>query len=514
MAERMSKVYLVGAGPGDPDLITWKGRQLLALADSVLYDHLASEHLLELTRKDCERIYVGKKKAVHAYPQEEICAMMIERAHRGLTVVRLKGGDPFIFGRGGEEVEALAEAGIPFEVVPGVTSPLGIAAYSGVPLTHRDHTKVVTFVTGHDVPGIDWGKVGQSETLVVFMGIANIREIAREIMAHGRSGDTPAIAVRWGTRPDQQTVTGTLRTIADEIESAHLKPPATVIIGEVVGLHLKLTWFEKLPLFGQRIMVTRAQDQAADFSARLRSLGADAVELPVISIQPPEDPGPLDRAIGHLALYDWLIFTSVNGVRFFIDRLDRSNLDLRSFKARICAIGPATRRAVENLHLKVDLMPKEYVAESLVSALGSERLTGKRVLLPRAAVARDLIPTELTKLGAHVEVVEAYRNVVPENAAQRASEIFSGARKPDWITFTSSSTVKNCVAIAGREALQGIRVASIGPVTSKTVLECGLRVDAEAKQFTLDGLIQAILETTQPETRNQKPETKPYDSSS
>ena len=489
----MSKVYLVGAGPGDPDLITWKGRKLLALADAVLYDHLANEHLLQLTPKDCERIYVGKKKAVHAYPQEEICAMMIDRARRGLTVVRLKGGDPFIFGRGGEELEALAAAGVPYEVVPGVTSPLGIAAYSGVPLTHRDHTKVVTFVTGHDVPAIDWGKVGQSETLVIFMGIASIQEIAREIMAHGRSGNTPAIAVRWGTRPNQETVTGTLGTIADEIERAHLKPPATVIIGEVAGLHSKLAWFEKLPLFGKQIVVTRAHDQAGDFSARLRSLGADAIELPVISIQPPEDPAPLDRAIGHLALYDWLIFTSVNGVHFFMDRLDQSDQDLRSLKARICAIGPATRQAIENLHLKVDLMPRDYVAESVVEAFRSEQLQGKRVLLPRAAVARDVIPTELEKLGAHIDVVEAYRNVIPEDAAARAHEIFAAARKPDWITFTSSSTVTNCVAIAGREALDGIRIASIGPVTSETVSKSGLKVDVEAIQFTMDGLLNAIL---------------------
>jgi len=362
----MSKVYLVGAGPGDPDLITWKGRKLLTLADSVLYDHLASEHLLELTRKDCERIYVGKKKAVRAYPQEEICAMMIERARRGLTVVRLKGGDPFIFGRGGEELEALAGAGVLFEVVPGVTSPLGIAAYSGVPLTHRSHTKLVTFVTGHDVAGIDWSKVGQSETLVIFMGIASIREIAQEITRHGRAADTPALAVRWGTRPDQDTVAGTLETIADQIEEAQLKPPATVIIGEVVALHDRFNWFEKLPLFGQRIVVTRSSDQAAEFSERLRALGADAIELPVISIQPPLDTSPLNQAVERLASYDWLIFTSVNGVRFFLDRLDHSKNDLRSLKARICAIGPATRRAVEGLHLKVDLMPEEYVAESLV----------------------------------------------------------------------------------------------------------------------------------------------------
>jgi uroporphyrinogen III methyltransferase/synthase len=490
----MSKVYLVGAGPGDPDLITWKGRKLLALADSVLYDHLASEHLLELTRKDCERIYVGKKKAVRAYPQEEICAMMIERARRGLTVVRLKGGDPFIFGRGGEELEALGDAGISFEVVPGVTSPLGIAAYSGVPLTHRAHTKLVTFVTGHDVAGIDWSKAGQSETLVIFMGIASIREIAQEIMRHGRAADTPAIAVRWGTRPDQQTVAGTLATIADRIDDAQLKPPATVIIGEVVALHDRFNWFEKLPLFGQKIVVTRSSDQAVEFSERLRALGADAIELPVISIQPPEDPAPLDQAIERLASYDWLIFTSVNGVRFFMDRLDLSTRDLRSLKARICAIGPATRRAVDDLHLKVDLMPEEYVAESLVKAFAGERLAGKRILLPRAAVARDLIPKELGKLGAQVDLVEAYRNVVPEDAASRAREILSATRKPAWITFTSSSTVTNLLAAAGREALEGVRIASIGPVTSETARAQGLKVDVEAKQYTIDGLIEAILE--------------------
>lgn len=489
-----AKVYIVGAGPGDPDLITWKGRKLLAIADLVLYDHLANEHLLDLTPKTCERIYVGKKKAVHAFPQEEICAMMIERARRGLTVVRLKGGDPFIFGRGGEEAEALADAGILFEVVPGVTSPLGIAAYSGVPLTHRDHTKVVTFVTGHDLEAIDWGKVGQSETLVIFMGIWAIRGIAEAIMAKGRSGNTPAIVVRWGTRPDQETLTGTLATIAEQIDQARLKPPATVIIGEVVALHRKLSWFEKLPLFGKRIVVTRAQEQAGELSERLCSLGADAIELPVISIQPPQDCAPLDRAIAHLGDYDWLIFTSANGVRFFLKHLDRSPLDLRSLKSKICAIGPATRRAIEDLHLKVDLMPAEYVAESLVAAFAAGELNGKRILLPQAAVARDVIPAELSKLGAQVDVVEAYYNAVPENAAVQAREIFSAERKPDWITFTSSSTVDNTIAVAGRPALDGVRIASLGPVTSSTARKHSLDVDAEAKSHTLDGLIQAILD--------------------
>jgi uroporphyrinogen III methyltransferase/synthase len=482
----MNKVYLVGGGPGDPDLITWKGRKLLAIADAILYDHLAPEALLDLAPKHAERIYVGKKKSVHAFSQDEICAMMIDRARRGLNVVRLKGGDPFIFGRGGEEIEALAEAGIPYEVVPGVTSPLGIAAYTGVPLTHRDHTRLVTFVTGHDAAAIDWSKVGQTETLVIFMGIHFIREITAELMKYGRSGDTPAMCVRWGTRPDQQTIIGTLATIAGQIEEADLKPPATVIVGEVVELHDKLSWYERLPLFGRRIIVTRAREQAPELSEKLRALGADVIEFPVIEIQPPADAGPLDRAIEHLADYDWLIFTSVNGVRFFLDRLDASSHDLRSLRARICAIGPATRRAIESLHLKVDLMPDEYVAESLIRALGGTgfSLLGKKVLIPRAAVARDVIPVELRKLGAEVDVVEAYCNVLPTDCKLTP--------KADWITFTSSSTVKNYVEIAGLESLQGVRVASIGPVTSATARSLGITVDAEAKPYTIDGLIAAV----------------------
>ena len=490
----MSKVYLVGAGPGDPGLITWKGRNLLARADAVLFDHLANEHLLELTPPGCEHIYVGKKKSVHAFAQEEICAMMIERARRGLTVVRLKGGDPFIFGRGGEEAEALADAGIEFQVVPGVTSPLGIAAYSGVPLTHREHTKVVTFVTGHDAGAIDWDRVGRSETLVIFMGLMSIREIAREITARGRPASTPAIAVRWGTRPDQETITGTLADLADKIDAAKMKPPATVIVGEVVGLHAKLNWFERLPLFGQTIVVTRAAGQAAEFSEQLRALGADVIELPTISIQPPADSPPLNAAIERLSSYDWLIFTSANGVRYFLDHLDRSSADLRSLRARICAIGPATRAAVEALHLKVDLMPAEYVAEGVIAAFGAHDLAGKRILLPRAAVARDLIPAELSKLGAQIDVVEAYRNVVPELAA-RAREIFSGDRKPDWITFTSSSTVNNFLELAGAGALSGVKIASIGPITSATLRQRGLAIAVEAGKYTMAGLTEAILAT-------------------
>jgi uroporphyrinogen III methyltransferase/synthase len=489
------KVYLVGSGPGDPELITVKGRRILQQADAILFDHLAPDALLDLAPPHAERLYVGKKKADHEFSQQEICAMLIERARRGLTVVRLKGGDPFLFGRGGEEAEALADAGIPFEIVPGVTTPLGIAAYTGVPLTHREHTSAVTFVTGHAVGSIDWDKVGHAETLVVFMGLTNFGEIARRLIARGRSAETPAMAVRWATRPDQQTLVGTLATLPSLIEQRGMKPPATIIVGEVVRLREKLNWYERLPLFGKQIVVTRAREQADALGARLRDLGANVMELPAIEIRPPADYGPLDRAIADLGSYDWLIFTSANGVRFFIDRLDRSSRDLRSLKAKICAIGPATRAAIEALHLRVDLMGKEYVAEGLLEAFAAHDLEGKRVLLPRAAVARDLVPVELGRRGAHVDVVEAYRSVMPEDLAARAREIAA-----DWITFTSSSTVRNVVAAAGRSALAGVKVASIGPITSRTARDLGIDVTVQAEEFTIDGLVKALLQLCETET--------------
>ncbi len=485
------KVYLVGAGPGDPALITWKGRGILQSADSVLYDHLAPDALLDLAPPAAERLYVGKKKSAHAFSQEEICALLIERARRGQIVVRLKGGDPFIFGRGGEEVEALAGAGIPFEVVPGVTTALGIAAYTGVPLTHREHTSAVSFVTGHAVSAIDWAKVGMSETLVIFMGLTAFPEIARELIARGRNPETPAMAVRWATRPDQQTLAGTLSTLPALIESHGMKPPATIVVGEVVRLRARLDWFERLPLFGKRIVVTRARAQAGALSSRLQALGAAVIELPAIEIAPAADYGPLDRAIANLSSYDYLIFTSANGVARFVERLDRSAVDLRSLRALVCAIGPATRAAVEALHLKVDLMGTEYVAEGLLEAFAGHDLAGKRVLLPRAAVARDLVPVELTRRGALVDVVEAYRTVLPESAAPLPLTA-AGTLACDCVTFTSSSTVQNFVRLAGAPALAGVPVVSIGPVTTRTARELGIGVTAQAEEFTIDGLLEAV----------------------
>jgi uroporphyrinogen III methyltransferase/synthase len=323
------------------------------------------------------------------------------------------------------------------------------------------------------------------------MGLVNFGAIARELIANGRSPDTPAMAVRWATRPDQRTLVGTLETLPELIVSKALKPPATIVIGEVVALRERFNWFEKLPLFGKRIVVTRDPRQAAELAAPLEELGAEAVLLPAIEIRPPADTEPLDRAIARLKTYDWLIFTSVNGVKYFLERLDASQRDLRALTAKICVIGPATRAAVEALHLKVDLMPDEYVAESLLSAFTEEHLAGRRILIPRAAVARDLIPSELTRRGAHVDVAEAYRTLAPADLAERAVEVL--ARKPDWIAFTSSSTVKHLEKAAEPGALQGVKIASIGPITSQTVRECGLDVDTEANPHTVEGLIAAIV---------------------
>ena len=486
------KVYLVGAGPGDPDLVTVRGLELIREADVIFYDNLASPSLLRHARPGAERIYVGKKRSDHARSQDEINELLVEHARRGRTVVRLKGGDPYIFGRGGEEAEALVDAGVRFEVVPGVSSATGVAAYAGFPLTHREHTSAVTFVTGHEAERIDWNRLGVAETLVLFMGLTSFGEIARRLIAAGRSAATPAAAVRWGTRPDQRVLTGTLGDLAERIASEDLRPPALVIVGEVVALRERLSWFERLPLFGRRVVVTRAAAQSEDFCRRLRRLGADAVELPVIEIRAPRDSRPIDEAITRLGEYDWLLFTSQNGVERFIERLDGSGRDLRDLRARICAIGPATAAAVRRLHLGVELTPERYVAEGVLEAFADVDLAGKRVLLPRARVARDVLPVEMAKRGARIDVVEAYETVRPDDAARRADEIFAGEARPDWITFTSSSTVENTLAVVGLEPLAGVKVASIGPVTTATARRLGLEVHAEAAEYTIDGLLAAL----------------------
>lgn len=418
--------------------------------------------------------------------------MLVERARAGKFVVRLKGGDPYLFGRGGEEAEALFDCGIPFEVVPGVTSALGVAAYAGIPLTHREHSSTVTFITGHDPEHIDWNRTSLSETLVILMGLTTFDEVARRLIASGRSPDTPAAVVRWATRPDQETLSGTLATLPQMIHERNLKPPATIIVGDVARLRTKLAWYERLPLFGRTVVVTRPREQAGGMAAELRELGANAIELPTIEIQPPEDSAALDGAIEELASYRWLVFTSANGVRFFLDALDRAQADARSIRGRICAIGPATRAALAGAHLKADLMGEEYVAESLLAAFAPFDLAGQRMLLARAAVARDVLPDGLAARGASVDVVEAYRTAAPSDLREHATEILASLTASDWIAFTSSSTVRNLVEVTGAEALKQIRIATIGPVTTATVRELGLAVTAEASIYTSEGVVDAI----------------------
>jgi uroporphyrinogen III methyltransferase/synthase len=463
------------------------------MADVVLYDNLASPDLLQYAPAAAERIYVGKKRAVHAFSQDEIEALLVQRARAGQTVVRLKGGDPFIFGRGGEEVEALAAAQIPFEVVPGVTVPLGVAAYTGVPLTHREHTSVVTFVTGHDPSLIDWNRFGTSETLVLFMGLQHLHEIVPQLLAAGRSPATPAMAVRWATRPDQQTVAGTLATLPELALKADLHPPVTVVIGDVVQLRERLSWFEKLPLFGKQVVVTRGDTQAASMLEALRALGADAVHLPVIGIAPLDDYSTLDRALATIDEFDWIVFTSTNAVAHFFDRLAVHGKDTRSVRGRVCAIGSATSVCLQAHGIVPDLVPGDATGEGVVAAFANRgTLLGARVLVPRAAAAREVIPEGLAGAGATVTVADVYRNAIPAGAHDRITQFLARGRRPDWITFTSGSTVKNWLALAGPASLEGVRIASIGPATSDVARKHGVSVTAEANPHTAEALVDAI----------------------
>jgi uroporphyrinogen III methyltransferase/synthase len=473
------KVYLVGSGPGDPELLTLKAKRLLEAADVVLYDHLSSPDALRLA-SNAELIYVGKVRDNHTVPQEEIGEMLISLWKSGKCVVRLKGGDPYIFGRGGEECEALEAAGVPFEVVPGISSAVGASAYAGIPLTHRDYSSCVAFVTGHHPEAIDWHKVAQVDTIAIFMGAFHFPELAAALIAAGRPAETPAAAVTWATRPEQTTVTGTIATLA----AAKIQAPAMIYIGGVAALGSRLNWHERLPLHGLKIAITRARKSAPDMALQFSGLGAQVLEYPTIEIAPPLSFEALDEAILNLENFDWLIFTSANAVEAFKARLAKSPRDLRGLRARLCTIGPATRKAVEQLLLKVDVVPSEYVAESLVEALAGHDLDAKSVLIPRAAVARDTVPDALRRMGAIVTIADAYRTVVPDSGAVPAA---------DWITFTSSSTVKNFLALNAPGAIHNFKTASIGPITSETMRMHGVEPTVEANPHTTKGMIDAIL---------------------
>jgi uroporphyrinogen III methyltransferase/synthase len=495
-------VYLVGAGPGDPGLITLRGMECLQKAEVVVYDHLANEQLLAYAPEGAERIYAGKIGGRHNQDQGEINRLLVQKGREGKRVVRLKGGDPFVFGRGGEECEALCEAGIPFQVVPGVTAAVGAATYSGIPLTHRDFTASVTFVTGHEGKGkdesaIDWQCLSHGTgTVVFYMGITTLRRNMERLVQHGRSPQTPVALVRWGTTPTQQILTGTLADIADQAEAACFKPPAVTIVGEVVGLRDKLCWFDSRPLFGRKILVTRAADQAGEFSAMLTERGATTIECPTIRLVEPDSWEPLDVAIRRVSDYDWLILTSGNAVRIFFQRLEVLGLDARALGGcRVCAVGPKTAEAIRGFGIRPDLIPADYKAEGVVAEFRRLDVSGSKILFPRADKAREIIPCELKQMGASVDSPVAYRNVMPERLLPEAFLALE-KRTVDCITFTSSSTVSNLAEMLGGDLLgdmlKGVAVASIGPVTSKTCRNLGIKVDIEPSRFTLECLTEEI----------------------
>ncbi|MFW5874733.1 MAG: uroporphyrinogen-III C-methyltransferase [bacterium] len=496
------KVFLLGAGPGDPGLITEKAASCIAEADVVVYDYLASKQLLKYARADAELIYVGKKGGDHTLSQEKINALLVEKAKSGNKVARLKGGDPFIFGRGGEEIEELAGAGIEFEVVPGVTSAVAAPAYAGIPLTHRQFASCVTFITGHEDPKktdsmINWEALAQTGgTLVFLMGVKNLPNIVKRLKAAGMRPGTPAALIRWGTTPSQQTVSGTLETICENVENARIKPPCIIVIGDVVNLREKMKWFEKKPLFGRRIVVTRARSQASSLVKRLSELGADVVETPVIEIRPVKNMQPLDEAVKNISGYDWLVFTSVNGADMFFQRLRANKLDTRALGGiKTAAIGPATADKMRENGLNADIVPESYRAESVAEAFESLDMSGRKVLLPRAEGARPVLPEELSKMGAHVDEIISYRAVQAEaGKAELLENLRAGTI--DMVTFTSSSTVRNFMALLpeseANQLLSGVALAAIGPVSAETASEMGLKTDITAEEYTIDGLVKAV----------------------
>jgi len=497
-------VYLVGAGPGDVGLLTLRGAELLGRADVVVYDALVNPELLRHAPKEAEIIYGGKRAKAHAIPQSDLNQLLIAKARAGKTVVRLKGGDPYVFGRGGEEAEQLADAGVPFEVVPGVSSFVAVPNYAGVPLTHRGFCSKLTLITGHEDPAkeasnIDWPQVAKTPgTKVIMMGTDRIGEIAQMLVSHGMDPATPVAVVRWGTTGRQQSIEGTLATIAEVALKTKIGPPTVAVIGEVVKLRKKLNWFERRPLFGQRIVVTRTREQASRLSRELRERGAEVLEVPTIKIEPPSQRNGIVDALLELNAYDWLVFTSPNGVTTFFQYFFKRFHDMRDLGgARIAAVGPATANKLKELHLQVDLMPDEALASNIAKDFAEfESMENLKVCLLRAEVANRELPEALEAMGAIVDDVACYKTV-PEPEDRGGAAALLQENGADWLTFTSSSTVEHFHARFDLPALlkkfPQLKIATIGPETSKAVAELGLRPTIEAEQYTIDGLVEALL---------------------
>lgn len=511
MGANIGKVFLVGAGPGDPKLITVRGLEALRRADAVVYDRLAGPRLLKEIKPGADVIYVGKRSERHTMKQEDINRLLVDLAREGKTVVRLKGGDPCVFGRVGEEAETLATSGIPFEIIPGVTSAVGVPAYAGIPLTHRDLASSFAVVTGYENPdkpelNVDWAKLAPSvDTLVFLMGVSKIDLICRQLIAHGRPASTPVALIRWGTRMAQRTLIGTLADIPGQVRKTGFKPPAVIVVGEVVRLRETMNWFESKPLFGRRVLITRAAGQSGELADKIDERGGEPLEWPAIALKEPSDPGAvaaLDAALGELESVDWAVFTSVNGVEFFFRRLRKLGLDIRRLaKAKIAAVGPKTAAALAERGLVTDLQPDSlYQAEGLLDALLPRLAPGQHVLLPRGDLGRDVLPETLAAHGAKVTEAVVYENVP---AGHETGEIVQWLEKGGihLATFTSASTVHNlCDALersCGRpagELLEAVKVVCIGPLTDEAARKRGLKVAAVAAEASLDALVQAAVD--------------------
>ncbi len=505
---RIGKVYLVGAGPGDPGLITVRGKYLLERAEVVVYDYLASRKLLKHVPKDATFIYAGKRGgAKHTHTQDEINQMLVDNALAGKNVVRLKGGDPFIFGRGGEELEQLHQAGVPFEVVPGVTSATAAATYAGIPITHRNFTATVAFLTGHEDPtkktsNIDWAKLATGAgTIVVYMGIKNLPIIVDNLISNGRDPKTPVAVVRWASTPEQRTVVGTLDTIKDVVAKAGIKPPSLIIVGEVVQLRETIDWFEKRPLFGRKIVVTRTREQASSLVAGLEENGADCYECATINIEPVDSYDILDSEFERLKEYHWIIFSSLNGVKYFFERLHSKGLDARDLQGPdIAAVGKSTAELLRTYGVNADLIPREYTSEGLAESLLDQGVEGRNILIPRAEKGREILPETLRGAGAQVTIAPVYRNTPPAGPKEELRQVL-GEGNVDMVTFTSSSTVRNFLTMVGasssaelKELLRGVKIAAIGPITAKTATDNDLTVDVQPEENTIPAMVHAIVD--------------------
>ncbi len=501
------KVYLVGAGPGDPKLITVRGMEVLCKSDAIVYDRLSSPRLLKYVKPGAEKIYVGKLPDRHTLSQEKINQLLVDLALEGKVVTRLKGGDPTVFGRVAEEAELLVDHGIQFEIIPGITSALAVPAYAGIPVTHRDYNPSFAIITGHEQPEkldsmIQWEKLSTAtETLIFLMGVAKIKHISHQLMKHGKSKDTPVALIRWGTTVKQETLVGTLETIASQVEETSFKPPAIILVGEVVKLRERLNWYEKRPLFGKRILVTRSREQSSVLAEMIDDLGGEAVEFPLIKLQQPrgnKELRELDEAIKSLSTYDHIIFTSVNGVEYFFKRMKQLSIDIRSMsKASISAVGPKTSEALNERGLLVETIPIQYQAEHLLDQMMDKLKPGQKALLPRADIARKFLPEKLREVGINVTEVDVYETVITDEGA---SEIIEALKNHEIhiVTFTSSSTVHNLMTILKQhhlipfDLLEKTQIACIGPVTAKTVEEYGFTVSHISKEATIESLLEAI----------------------